>query len=62
MISEFEQKAGCGKHIYIPELVPLPLIGADPEAGTIEYEGNIINGPGHIESKDLEKEILKRGV
>ncbi len=60
VLSEFEQKMGCEKHIFIPELVPLELIGADPEAGTIEYEGDIVNGMGHIESRDLEKEILKR--
>ncbi len=62
VLSEFEQKAGCSGHIFIPELVPLSLVGADPEAGTIEYEGEIINGVGFIESKDLEKEILKKRV
>lgn len=60
VLSEFEQKMGCEKHIFIPELVPLELIGADPEAGTIEYERNIINGENFIKSVDLEKEILKR--
>ena len=58
VISEFEQKVGCAAHIYIPELVPCELVGADPEAGTIEYSDGIINGPGHIESKDLEKFIM----
>lgn len=60
VLSEFEQKNGCEKHIFIPELVPLQLIGADPESGTIEYENDIINGPENIKSVDLEKEILRR--
>jgi hypothetical protein len=59
VISEFDQKRGCSEHIFIPELVPLPLIGADPEEGTIEYEG-VTNGPGFVASVDLEKEINKR--
>jgi len=33
VISEFEQKRGCENHVFIPELVSLPLIGADPEIG-----------------------------
>jgi hypothetical protein len=61
VISEFEQKKGCSEHIFIPELVLLPLIGADPEAGTIEYEG-VTNGPGFVASVDLEKEIRKRSA
>ncbi len=58
VLSEFEQKAGCSGHIFIPDLVPLELVGADPEAGTIEYSGGIINGPGFIASVDLEKFIM----
>ena len=61
VVSEFEQKQGCENHIYIPELVPLQLVGADPEAGTIEYSDGVVNGPGFIKSVDLEKEILKCG-
>jgi hypothetical protein len=60
VISEFEQKTACEGHVFIPDLVPLLLIGADPEMGTIEYEGGIINGPGFVLSVDLEKEIMKR--
>ena len=59
VLSEFEQKAGCAGHVFIPAFVSLEQTDADPEKGTISY-GDIINGPGHIESKDLEKEILKR--
>ena len=62
VLSEFEQKAGCENHIFIPGCVPLELVGADPEAGTIEYEGNIINGPGFIKSADLEKFINKKNI
>lgn len=62
VLSEFEQKSGCSSHIFIPELVPLSLVGADPEAGTIEYENGIINGEKFIKSVDLEKEILKKGL
>jgi hypothetical protein len=40
-------------------LVPLELVGADPEAGTIEYVG-VINGPGYVGSKDLEKVISNK--
>ena len=61
VISEFEQKAGCENHIYIPELVPLEQTDANPEKGTISY-GDIVNGPGYIASGDLENEILKRGL
>lgn len=60
VISEFEQKAGCSSHIFIPALVPLQLVGSDPEAGTIEYSDGVVNGPGFIKSVDLEKEILKK--
>ena len=59
VIGEFEQKQGCEGHIYIPELVPLEQTDADPEKGTISY-GDIVNGPGHVSSVDLEKEIRKR--
>ncbi|MFA5745553.1 MAG: hypothetical protein WC932_01690, partial [archaeon] len=62
VISEFEQKQGCVGHIFIPELVPLRLIGADPEKGTIEYEGGIINGAGNVLSVDLEKVINKKNI
>jgi len=62
VISEFEQKAGCENHIFIPNLVPLEVVGSDPDAGTIEYEGGIVNGAGFIKSVDLEKEILKRKI
>ncbi len=56
VISEFEQKKGCENHVFIPELVPLPLIGFNPDNYTIEYEG-VTNGPGHVLSVDLEKFI-----
>ena len=61
VLGESEQKVGCSCHIYIPELVPLPLVGADPVAGTVEYEG-VVNGPGFVSSADLGKEIKKIGV
>jgi hypothetical protein len=53
-----KQKAGCGCHIFIPNLVPLEQTDADPEKGTISY-GQIVNGPGAIASKDLQ-EILDK--
>ena len=56
VLGESEQKVGCSCHIFIPELVGLPLIGADPVAGTIEYEG-VVNGPGFVSSVDLSKYI-----
>ena len=57
-----EQKAVHDCHVYIPDLVPLQQIDADPEKGTITYEGspehgNIVNGPGETLSKDLHFEI-----
>ena len=56
------QRAGCIGHIFIPSLVPLELINADPEAGTVTYAGDIVNGPGHIESKDLREVIYGKSV
>jgi hypothetical protein len=53
ILSESKQKTPCERHIFIPNLVPLEMIGSDPEKGTIEYEGGIINGPGAIRSSDL---------
>ena len=61
VLSEFEQKAGCEAHIFIPALVPLEQTDADPEKGTISY-GDITNGRGFIASKDLEKFINKKNI
>jgi hypothetical protein len=51
VLNKYRQREGCEKHIFIPALVPLTQIDADPDLGTITYENNIINGPGNIESK-----------
>ncbi|MFA5715992.1 MAG: hypothetical protein WC998_09640, partial [Candidatus Paceibacterota bacterium] len=48
-------------HIFIPELVPLKVVDSDPEAGTITYEGGIVNGPCHVLSKDLARVLRERG-
>ncbi|MFA5715617.1 MAG: oxidoreductase [Candidatus Paceibacterota bacterium] len=48
-------------HIFIPELVPLKAVDSDPEAGTITYDGGIVNGPCHVLSKDLARVLRERG-
>ena len=62
VIGEFEQKNACDWHIFIPELVPLMVIGFDPKTETIEYEGGIINGAENIKSVDLEKFINMKNI
>ena len=56
ILGEAKQKAGCDGHIFIPQLVNLEATDSDPEVGTISY-GNIVNGPGAVLSKDLQKVI-----
>ncbi len=52
-INLINQKSACENHVFSPRFVPLHPINADPGAGWIEYEGNIINGPGFIASNAL---------
>jgi hypothetical protein len=56
-ILPLSQRNGCPIHIYIPKLVCLKQVDADNEAGTITYEGGIVNGKGATASKDLWKVI-----
>ena len=47
------QRNGCPSHCYIPALVPLEQIDADAENWTITYAGGLVNGIGHVASKDM---------
>lgn len=48
-----EQKAGCDRHLYIPNLVPFPLIDASMAENSVTYEGAKNGGPDGKPSKDL---------
>lgn len=37
-LSYADMQAGCGAHLFIPELVPGDQVDADPEAGTVTYQ------------------------
>lgn len=52
-----EQRSVHKCHIFLPEFVKLEQISADSETGTITYAGNITNGPGAIESINLQEHI-----
>jgi len=54
---EHPEDPQCKLHIYIPDLVPRMQIDADAEAGTISYEGGLINGPGQMSSQELKERI-----
>ncbi len=56
VLSSSEQRHPCQNHIFIPDLVPMVQTDADPEKGLVTY-GEIINGPGHIASVDLQNAI-----
>ncbi len=54
---------GMKNHIFIPHLVPLEIVGADPDNGTITYITDtceeITNGPGHVSSEKLREMVNK---
>ena len=52
-IPPLTQRNGCPAHAYIPALVPLEQIDADAENWTIIYAGGLVNGIGHVASKDM---------
>lgn len=56
-IEPIQQRKALPCHIFIPGLVPLQQIDADPDAGTITYECGIVNGPGCVLSVDLQGAI-----
>jgi hypothetical protein len=49
-----EQRAGCSRHVYIPDLVPWEIEDADPENNTIRYVGGIANGDDGDDSITLK--------
>lgn len=57
VLNKYKQREGCRFHIFIPALVPLCQVDASEENGTVTYEGDVINGPGNISSKDLQEAI-----
>ena len=58
-INRQKQRDACMHHIFIPDFVPLEQVDADPQKGWIIYTDGIINGPGAVLSRDLQKAIDK---
>ena len=59
-ISSSGQRHPCEFHIFVPDLVPLEMVNADADVGTVTYklaEGSISNGPGAIASGNLGEYI-----
>lgn len=62
-LSAEEQRRGCDKHIYIPELLArfAGVVDASPEEGWVEYQvtigagGMLRNGPGGISSQEIHR-------
>ena len=40
VITTSEQRQGCGKHLYLPDLVPHEMVDMDPDANRILYRTN----------------------
>ncbi len=57
VLNKYLQREGCDRHIFIPALVPLEVTDASEPEGTVSY-GDLVNGPGHVLSRDL-KEYIK---
>lgn len=53
-LSVQQQFVGCDSHIFIPSLVPLEVVDADAEKGTVTYAGGLINGPGAMSSEEFK--------
>jgi len=54
-VPSLTQRNGCPAHCFIPALVPLEQIDADAINYTVTYEGGLVNGMGHVASKDMGK-------
>lgn len=57
VIDPIAQRNGCDYHAFIPALVPLAVVDADAVAGTVTYEGDIVNGYGATLSRNLQEKI-----
>jgi hypothetical protein len=57
VIDPIAQRNGCDYHVFIPSLVPLTVVDADPDVDTVTYEGDIVNGYGATLSRNLQEKI-----
>ncbi len=61
--NKYDTKSWCYDHIFIPQIVPLEIVGADPDNGTITYITDtceeITNGPGYVSSEKLREMVNK---
>lgn len=54
-IPPLTQRNACPSHCFIPALVPRAQVDADAANWTITYDGGLVNGIGHVASKDMWK-------
>jgi hypothetical protein len=48
------QGAQCPQHVFSPALMPWKAVDADADAGWIEYENGLKNGPGFLASGEVK--------
>jgi len=54
-LSTDNQRAGCERHLYNPEMLNIEATQFDPDAHRITYATGLVNGDGGYQSADLAK-------